>query len=259
MIDTHSHSFRSDGSHSPEEMALGGIANGLTHLVITDHFDVDVIVSGEKKAPDFAATLHDIERINEKYAGQIQLHLGIELGQGYLEPEFSKKTLEQFPFEFVIASTHNLENEPDMWCYNYLKMTTEQIHELYSHYIQDLRRGVLFPGVNTLGHVTYPNRYIFRQGLKDFALEQHYDEFRELFHIMIETGVAMEINTSQYREGHYLPADWELASLYMDCGGTRFTIGSDAHKAPLVGTFCLDEVHEGVRKIIEENVNKMPF
>ena len=83
ISDTHLHSFfSSDSEASMEEMVLGGITRGLRTLCFTEHYDHDFPVTedGLDFQLDFDAYYSMFLKMKEKYASQIELLHGIELG-----------------------------------------------------------------------------------------------------------------------------------------------------------------------------------
>ena len=119
---------------------------------------------------------------------------------------------------------------PDFYYLNFAKMPDEMIRRLYARYVEALFEVVRFGGVHTLAHVTYPMRYIHRDG-RSLDLAEYYDDYRRLFRELIDSGIALEVNTGKVRAGYVTSPDVDLIALYRDCGGTRVTVGSDGHRA----------------------------
>ena len=83
ISDTHLHSFFSSDSDSPmEDMVNEGIRRGLSTLCFTEHYDPDfpVTESGLDFQLDFDAYYRTFLSLKKKYAPQIELLHGIELG-----------------------------------------------------------------------------------------------------------------------------------------------------------------------------------
>lgn len=230
LCDTHVHtcfSFDSEMLHG--ELCGEYIRRGFTSVALTDHYDIDGIESGIYPSYDVKNARIAYERASEEYAGQLDLIWGIELGQPTLRPENTCKFIRENGFEFVIGSVHNLDLVPDFIFMNFSRMPQELIEQLYSKYVDLLCETAAFGKIDTLAHITYPMRYIHRDG-RDLDLRVFYGKYGELFRIMKENGVALELNTSGIRKGYVTSPDTDLLMLYRDCGGERVTCGSDAHR-----------------------------
>ena len=243
LCDTHIHTYHSfDSKMLHEELCEMYISRGFSRIALTDHYDIDGIEDGLYPPYFVDRARADFEIAREKFAGRLDIVWGIEIGQPTLRAESAKKFIKDNGFEFVIGSVHNLELTPDFIFMNFAEMPEELIRSLYSRYVKQLAETVRFEGIDTLAHVTYPMRYIHRDG-RDLDLELFYNEYRELFHVMIENGIALELNTSGIRKGYVPSPDTDLLKLYRDCGGERVTCGSDSHRIEDCGTDvdnCLD-------------------
>ena len=83
--DYHVHSYFSGDSDAPmEAMIQEAIRLGLTHLCFTEHNDLDFPISPRIPAGYFEVNtdsyLYELIRLWEKYAGQIKILFGVELG-----------------------------------------------------------------------------------------------------------------------------------------------------------------------------------
>lgn len=253
MIDTHVHSCHSYDSDAPiADIAEAALRRGLDKLIITEHYDIDAVMHGEYPPPSFEAISRELDAINDKYSGSLRVYLGIELGQGYLDPRESRRLIESYDFSFVISSVHNLEGRADFWFEDFSRLSLDDINEMYKAYISELMRAARVRGAHTLAHITYPTRYIYRDRKLDLELERFFDDYRRLFHVMVEEGVALEINTSGCRSGHKLSPTAELLKLYFDCGGEKLTVGSDAHKASDCGDLSLDMLDAETASLIAD-------
>ena len=109
-------------------------------------------------------------------------------------------------------------------------MTYEHIDLLVRRSIDELCEVARFSGISTLAHINYIGRYLKKCGVS-FDFMKYERRFRELFHILIEQGIALEVNTSGLTQdgGETMPNE-SLLRLYYDCGGRILTLGSDAHR-----------------------------
>ena len=75
-------------------------------------------------------------------------------------------------------------------------------------------------------------------------MNKYKDGYAEIFTTLILRDKSLEINSSTLRSDYATPLPgFELADLYLDLGGKKFTLGSDSHVFSLVGT-KIDEVQK---------------
>lgn len=230
LADSHVHTIYSyDAEVNHDDLCKKYIERGFSRIALTDHYDIDGMDDGLYPVTDIVKARKSFEEAQKKYGDKIDLVWGIELGQAPFRYERSKEFIKENKFEFVIGSIHNLEISPDFYYMNLKKMPEEMITRLYGQYLDALFGVASFEGVNTLAHCTYPLRYIHRDG-RELNIEKFYPRYRELFHILIENGIALELNTSGLRKGYVTSPDTDLLELYRDCGGKLVTCGSDSHR-----------------------------
>lgn len=235
LCDTHIHTHHSfDSEMSYNDLCTEYINRGFKRIALTDHYDIDGMEDGLYPAYDAKAARRDFEKASLDFGDKIDLVWGIEIGQPTLRSDSARKFIRENAFEFVIGSVHNIEMIPDFIFMNFSMMPEELINSLYTRYVDLLCDTASFDGIDTLAHITYPMRYIHRDG-RTLELERFYDQYRKLFRIMIENGIALELNTSGIRKGYVPSPDTDLLKLYRDCGGERVTCGSDSHRVPDCG------------------------
>ncbi len=96
MYSYHVHSTFSDGKNTPEEIALAAIEKGFISLGFSDHGFTDYDSCYCMK--DEAGYIKEVNRLREKYKGQIQIYLGIEEDAFY--------PLNRKNFDYIIGSCH---------------------------------------------------------------------------------------------------------------------------------------------------------
>ena len=109
--DVHMHTnFSHDSSSTPEEMIRGAIEKGLEVICFTDHYDKDNMDWGPEDIFDPEEYFRVLPPLKEKYRDQIDVRIGVELGiQPYLE-SYYREFVKKYPFDFVIASFHKIDN-----------------------------------------------------------------------------------------------------------------------------------------------------
>lgn len=227
--DSHTHSnYSFDATQSVEELCISAINKGLKCIALTDHYDIDCILDGLYPDYDAASAKAEVDRCREIYGDRLDIIFGIEVGQPHLREKEAHEFIKKYDMEFVISSIHNLDRVPDYIFLNYTDIPQPMIDHLYERYVRELCGAAKFDGAHTLAHITYPARYIRRDG-KDVDITRFYDLYRDLFRIMKERGIALELNTSGIRKGYGMSPDEGLIRFYRECGGEFVSCGSDAH------------------------------
>lgn len=225
MFDYHLHShFSADCSVPMEKMVIGAIEKGLEEICFTEHIDYeypDETILFEFDLREYETTIDELQR---KYADQIQLKRGIEIG---VQPHLLKRyeqLIDAEKFDFVICSMHTTEKKS----LHYGEIFTGRtIDEAYKTYYDELYGCIKnFKHFNVLGHVDLIKRYSKEPASSDF-----HDELTAIFDEIIPAGKGIELNTSGVRYGlsHGMPSD-DVLKLYKQCGGEIITLGSDAHR-----------------------------
>ena len=242
FCDSHTHSnFSFDATQTIEELCTSAIAKGIKRIALTDHCDIDCVLDGLYPDYDVAAAKAEFDRCREIYGDRLEMVFGIEFGQAHLREKEAHEMMRKYEMDFVISSIHNLDRVPDYIFLNYTEIPQPMIDHLYERYVRELCDAAKFEGAHVLAHVTYPARYINRDG-REIDLTRFYDLYRELFGIVISRGIALELNTSGIRKGYGMSPNTELLKLYRECGGEIVSCGSDAHIFGDVGADVEDSV-----------------
>ena len=107
-------------------------------------------------------------------------------------------------------------------------MSDGLIRQLFDRSLDETLEMVQFPGITTLGHLTYMHRYV-TLATKKLDFKPYYDKIEAIYRALMARDVALEINVSTLWKGLGISMPtMELLKLYKDCGGRLITIGSDA-------------------------------
>lgn len=233
LTDYHMHSkYSFDCETEVEEICENAIKRGLKEIAITDHMD---IFSDKPYGyiMDCESCYHELWKIKEKYQDKLKVLVGVELGQPQANERQAKEFLKKYPLDFIIGSVHNMENDVDAYDLDY-KMV--DYHKVMENYVQWLITMAKHFDFDVMGHITYPSRYVYQQiGVKvDFR--EYYEQYEELFRILIHSGKGIELNLSGIARGtdETMPS-LDLLKMYRELGGEIVTVGSDAHVAEQVG------------------------
>ena len=236
LCDSHTHSIYSfDGHNSPAELCAAAEKADVRVFVITDHYDIDGVLDGFYPDYDAAAARRWIGEAQKEFEGRVRVYRGIELGQAGNRPEAARAFLAENQFDFVICSCHNLKGVPDFSFFDCTMMSQPLMESLYHRMLDELCLHAAIPGQDTVAHLSYPLRYMAKSG-KTVDITRFEADFRRLFHILRENGMAVEVNTKALRL-QLIPEETEMyiLRLWRDCGGRNVTVGSDSHRAAEMG------------------------
>lgn len=236
--DNHVHTcFSFDGAPgaTPDAVCRAAIDRGMQEITFTDHCDINGEVEGIYPHFTMEEARDAVFAAKETYRGRLRVNWGIELGQPHQYPDAARKMIADGGFDFVLGSLHNLTGVPDFFFLKYELMTDEHLDRLFSRCLDETMEVVKFSGIHALAHLTYPCRYYTLAG-RSFDPMRYTDRIAEIFSVMREKSIALEINSSTLRKGlgftlPYTP----ILALWRECGGEMVTFGSDAHAAEDVG------------------------
>lgn len=228
ISDYHLHSsFSGDSEATPESMIQKAVSLGMKQMCFTDHYDMDYPDEPELFLFDVDKYFETMRHLKEQYKATIKLCIGIELGlQKHLAPRCAD-LIQQYPFDFVIGSTH-VVNHMDPYYPEYFEGRMER--DCYEQFFQEILDNLnVFQDYDVCGHLDY----IVRYG-PDKNKFYSYPAYREILDDIIKTcvhkGVGLEINTGgiAYGLGTTNPHP-DILKRYRELGGEIITVGSDAH------------------------------
>jgi len=229
LADYHMHtSFSDDSTYAMDDEIRRAIFLGLNEICFTEHVDYGVKTGLNCNYNEY---IKEFQRCKVKYKNQITLKFGIEFGmQVHTIREF-QKDFNEYDFDFVILSCHQVDNK-EFWTGDFQNGKTQQ--EYNEKYYEEILKVIKkYDDYSVLGHLDMIKRY-------DKAGEYPFDKIKDvvteiLIHV-ISHGKGIEINTSSFRYGlNDLTPSKDILRLYKELGGTIITIGSDTHTQEHVG------------------------
>lgn len=240
--DCHNHSNCSpDGHHSPQAMLDRAHELGLYAYTMTDHCECNEYE--EKYRERSAKAWAGMEKLSPPDG--LTFLRGIELGQAMQDLTGAREVLATYPYDFVIGSLHNLRGRKDFYYIECKSMSPDEIAGLLDDYWTELLEMIDWGGFDSLGHLTYPLRYIQGEQGVHVDIERHFDRIDEVFKSLIKKDIALEVNTSGLAQklGETMP-DPVLLKRYYELGGRLLTFGSDAH--------CTENLGSGIDEAMEQ-------
>ena len=229
--DYHLHSnFSCDCQATLAEQCASAIAKGLPEIGITDHFDLH---PGDDcrdwfRLDDWAA---EIDRMRAACAGRLIIRAGIELGEPHIYHAEAHAMLQSYPFDYALGSLHWVGDEI-VFARSYFDRPAA---EAFGLFFEELERMTRVGGFDILSHFDVP----VRTGLPiygEYDPRRYEDLIRPVLKNCIERGIALDINTQGLRTAcRVLTPGVEILKWYVEMGGERVTLGSDAHKSEHIG------------------------
>ena len=239
QADMHMHTwFSTDSEACPRDMADEAVRKGLKTICFTDHFDKDDLEWGEEGIFDVDAYFVEMQKLQEEYAGKLNIRIGIELGLRTYLKDYYEELTKKYPFDFVIGSVHNVPHKKDAEgniLYTdpaaeklFTDRTDKEAYRLMMETtLENVRTSDCF---QTLGHLDYVVRY-GKSREKEYSYTDYEDIIDEILKLLIEKEKGLEVNSAGLKYGlpfaHPHP---DVLKRYRELGGEIITIGADAHK-----------------------------
>lgn len=239
QADMHMHTwFSTDSEACPRDMADEAVRKGLKTICFTDHFDKDDLEWGEEGIFDVDAYFVKMQKLQEEYAGKLNIRIGIELGLRTYLKDYYEELTKKYPFDFVIGSVHNVPYKKDAEgniLYTdpaaeklFTDRTDKEAYRLMMETtLENVRTSDCF---QTLGHLDYVVRY-GKSREKEYSYTDYADIIDEILKLLIEKEKGLEVNSAGLKYGlpfaHPHP---DVLKRYRELGGEIITIGADAHK-----------------------------
>lgn len=239
QADMHMHTwFSTDSEACPRDMADEAVRKGLKTICFTDHFDKDDLEWGEEGIFDVDAYFVEMQKLQEEYAGKLNIRIGIELGLRTYLKDYYEELTKKYPFDFVIGSVHNVPYKKDAEgniLYTdpaaeklFTDRTDKEAYRLMMETtLENVRTSDCF---QTLGHLDYVVRY-GKSREKEYLYTDYADIIDEILKLLIEKEKGLEVNSAGLKYGlpfaHPHP---DVLKRYHELGGEIITIGADAHK-----------------------------
>ena len=229
LSDYHFHTrCSSDSPATLTEQAKAAMAAGVREICVTDHWNLlDQQGNRLPTVCDWAPSLAQWRELRDRLGG-LELRLGVEVGNGVLDPAAVDASLTIPELDFVIGSLHSQSAAAGgrgIFTAAHECTKKEDGVAIIDDYMDMLEELVGTRGWDVLGHVIYPLRYI----PAEYGLDLHpwWDRLAEIFRRVISQGKGIEFNTSA---GATVDQWREVLALYHDLGGEVLTLGSDAHR-----------------------------
>jgi histidinol-phosphatase (PHP family) len=230
-LDAHLHTDLSPDADVPiDAYAAEAVERGIAELAITDHLD---FVPG---TPAFSfVTFQDRERVvreaAERWASRgVAIRFGVEITYDQAHEADIRDHLGRHAYDYVIGSVHVYADSP----YHAARVAAwtagRPLAEIVAPYFDEVLRAIRSGLFDTIGHLDFVKRYLVPH-VMPAALAAAPELYEPLLLALVETGTALEVNTSGLRQvaGETYPAG-PIVERYGLLGGTSVVAGSDSHR-----------------------------
>ncbi len=236
LVDYHNHTSRcGHAAGSMEEYVERAIELGLAELGFSDHLHL-YFLPAEQRDPSLAMReeelpeyVESVLRLRERYAGRIDLRLGLEADFFPGREEQLRSILAPYPWDYVYGSIHFLGD----WGFDDSRQIGRfadwDMDALYEHYFDHVRSAARSGLFDVMAHLDLVKKFGHRPNGDATVL------YADVARVLKEAGVAVEVSTAGLRKpvGEIYPGPELLAACARQ--GVPATLASDSHSPAEVG------------------------
>jgi histidinol-phosphatase (PHP family) len=230
-LDAHLHTDQSPDADVPIDLyAAQAVERGIAEIAITDHLD---FVPG---TPAFAfATFAQRERTVREAADRwaprgVAIRFGVEITYDHEHEPDIRDHLRRHPYDYAIGSVHVYAASPFHEARVAAWTAGRPLAQIVAPYFDEVLRAIRSGLFDTIGHLDFVKRYLVPH-VTPAQLAAAPELYEPLLVALVETGTALEVNTSGLRQAaaETYPAA-AIVARYRVLGGTAVSAGSDAHR-----------------------------
>jgi histidinol-phosphatase (PHP family) len=230
-VDCHLHTDLSPDSDVPIDVYCGlAVERGIRELAITDHVDFDPRDPAYRYR-DFATRERTVREAADRWSSTgLAVRFGAEVTYNRRWEDDVRRHLRDHAYDFTIGSVHDWPDSPYRSTGIAAWVAATPLDEVLQPYFEEVTAAARSGLFDTIGHLDVVKRYLHPH-VAASALAGAPELFEQSLRALVESGTALEVNTSGLRHdaGETYPAPW-VVEWYRELGGTRLTIGSDAHR-----------------------------
>jgi histidinol-phosphatase (PHP family) len=230
-FDGHLHTNLSPDSYVPiDAYAAQAVERRIAELAITDHVDF------EPGAPAFDFTTFDgrervVRDAAERWAPQgVTIRFGVEVTYDRRYEADIREHLARHAYDYVIGSVHVYRDSPYHGARVAAWTAGRSLPEIVAPYFDEVLAAIRSELFGTIGHLDFVKRYLVPH-VTPAQLAAAPELYEPLLAALVETGTALEVNTSGLRQAanETYPAA-PVVERFRVLGGTSISTGSDAHR-----------------------------
>lgn len=231
-LDAHLHTDLSPDSDVPIDVFAGAAAErGIAEIAITDHVDF-VPDTPAYEFTSFEQRERVVREAAERWGERgVAIRFGVEITWDSRHAADIRAHLAAYAYDFVIGSVHIYRGSPYAaeniagW------IAGRSLSEIVAPYFDEVTAAARSGLFDALGHIDFVKRWLTPH-IKPADLAAAPELYEPILAALVETGTALEINTSGLRQApnETYPAP-EIVARFQELGGRGVTVGSDAHRA----------------------------
>lgn len=253
----HSHTVYCDGEKAPEFYVKEAIRQNLIAYGYSSHapvpFSCDWTIPGNK----IMSYVSDIEKIKQKYEDKIQIYLGLEIDYIPEITGINASNPERLNLDYTIGSIHFVDILPNGerwsfdWTYDFFlkglqEIFNNDVKKMVRRYYELTKEMLVKNTPDILGHMDKITMYNVKNKFFDPKEKWYLDETEELFRLIKEKDVIVEINTrGLYKNGLSLYPNPAFLKRIKEMN-IPISISSDSHKPEEI-TFGLRQAADILR------------
>jgi histidinol-phosphatase (PHP family) len=230
-LDAHLHTDLSPDSDVPiDAFAELAVQRGIDELAITDHVDF------EPGAPATTYTTYAqrervVREAAERWADRgVAIRFGVEVTWDSRYATDIREHLASHAYDFVIGSVHVYRDSVYAAGHVAGWVAGRTLPDIVAPYFDEVLAAARSGWFDALGHLDFVKRYLAPH-VTATDLAGAPELYEPILRALVETGTALEINTSGLRQaaGETYPSA-AIVARYRELGGRAVTVGSDAHR-----------------------------
>ena len=244
LSDNHTHSDHSHDAKIPmPEIYEGCRSHGIKIMAAADHYDGAFCADGPYDWTHIKESNAEADRLSAQYPDGMVLR-SIELGEPQWDKEQSARVIAESNFDVVVGAIHAVKSpmfedkQLLKRCFSQLKyddLTIRQTHDLITAYYRDNLEMVQTMNIDICAHLTCVVGYFVSRHNIYVGVEQFRDQIRKILQVIIDKGIALEVNFSGYpATGITSPHKW-IIEMYREMGGYLICMATDAHSPARTG------------------------
>ena len=261
LHDQHLHSsFSNDSEEDLRNYFIEADKLKIPYIMTCEHLDFATF-DGTNWIPDFDNLIKYQNELKKEFPNITPL-LGLELGykKDYLDD--TKALIEKYDFDLIQLSIHD-----GKYGDFYFPSTFQNKEIEVMNYYFDLMEDALtnFRDFDSLSHIDFGFKTIVQINPK-YKFNMFEDRIKRILKMLVKLDKPLEVNSkvNEVLNNIYIENDSNyhyddhlryLLSLYKECGGTKLTLSSDAHKAY---KYRLD-FDKHIKTIKEMGFNKLSY
>lgn len=243
----HSHCTFCDGRSTPEDFVKFAISHGFRAYGFSSHSPLPFETFWNMSKDDIPEYLAEINRLKEKYAGQLEIYTSLEID--YLDETYNPSIayFQELPLDYRIGSIHFLPlsehlSEDNMVCIDGAfadykdsvdRYFEGKISKLVTRYFDSTLKMIEAGGIDIVGHMDK----IYMNGHKcegfSFDADWYQKPFKAVLDLIAQKGLMVEVNTKNLIKKQQIFPRKEYLGLLKDMN-IPVMVNSDCHYPDLV-------------------------